>query len=405
MTWVGPVLFGVTVVGNTALWSASLNWWYGHALPRPLLQAIRQVHGFLVVALPAGLLLLTGLHPDAAFRLAATGAPWRLVAGYVGLCWFTGLVLLPLQTLRRNLRRRPSALASEGARIVDIAGALGYPPVGRGKYRHLARLPGNQLFSVEFSERTLCLPRLPDALDGLTILHVTDLHLCGTPDLPFYKQVMDRCAEWEPELVAVTGDVVDSGRHHRWIMPVLSRLRWQRAGFAIVGNHDAWHDANLVRRRLRRVGFQVLGNSWQTVQVRGQPIVVIGNEWPWFTPAPDLRGAPDNLFRLCLSHTPDNMPWARAHQIDLMLAGHNHGGQIRFPVIGSVLVPSRFSRRYDCGTFEEPPTVLHVSRGLAGQHPLRYHCRPEVTLLTLRPAPVRRARPERSGLAFVATGR
>jgi predicted MPP superfamily phosphohydrolase len=78
------------------------------------------------------------------------------------------------------------------------------------------------------------------------------------------------------------------------------------------------------------------------------------------------------------------MPWARRHQIDLMLAGHNHGGQIRLPLIGSILVPSRFSRRYDCGTFFEPPTLLHVSRGLGGQHPLRYNCRPEVTRITLR---------------------
>jgi predicted MPP superfamily phosphohydrolase len=67
-----------------------------------------------------------------------------------------------------------------------------------------------------------------------------------------------------------------------------------------------------------------------------------------------------------------------------MLAGHNHGGQIRVPFFGSILVPSQFSRRYDCGTFHEPPTLLNVSRGLAGQHPLRYFCRPEVTRITLR---------------------
>jgi predicted MPP superfamily phosphohydrolase len=70
--------------------------------------------------------------------------------------------------------------------------------------------------------------------------------------------------------------------------------------------------------------------------------------------------------------------------MDLMLAGHVHGGQIRFPIVGSVLVPSRYSRKYDCGTFDEPPTLMHVSRGLAGQHPLRYNCRPEVNLLVLR---------------------
>ena len=87
---------------------------------------------------------------------------------------------------------------------------------------------------------------------------------------------------------------------------------------------------------------------------------------------------------LLVSHTPDLIGWARRNDFDLMLAGHNHGGQIRFPLVGSVLVPSSYGRRYDCGTFDEPPTVLHVSRGLAGQHPLRFHCRPEVTKIVLR---------------------
>jgi predicted MPP superfamily phosphohydrolase len=112
--------------------------------------------------------------------------------------------------------------------------------------------------------------------------------------------------------------------------------------------------------------------------------VVIGHEGPWLRPAPDLSDCPEGPFRLCLSHTPDNLRWARRAGIDLMLSGHVHGGQIRFPVFGSVLVPSLYGRRYDCGTFDAAPTLLHVSRGLSGEHPLRYGCRPEVTLFTLR---------------------
>ena len=67
-----------------------------------------------------------------------------------------------------------------------------------------------------------------------------------------------------------------------------------------------------------------------------------------------------------------------------LAAGHVHGGQIRLPGVGSILVPSRYGRRYDCGLFDESPTLLCVSRGLGGEHPLRYLCRPEVILLTLR---------------------
>src|SRR5437660_644687 len=83
-------------------------------------------------------------------------------------------------------------------------------------------LPHNQCFQVEFTEKTIALPQLPDAWDGLTILHLTDLHLCGTPDRAFFHYVMDRCMQaGVPDLIAMTGDVVDSEWHHRWIVPVL----------------------------------------------------------------------------------------------------------------------------------------------------------------------------------------
>jgi predicted MPP superfamily phosphohydrolase len=78
------------------------------------------------------------------------------------------------------------------------------------------------------------------------------------------------------------------------------------------------------------------------------------------------------------------MAWAKRQRIDLVLAGHVHGGQVRLPPFGSILVPSRCGRRYDHGAFEEAGTLLHVSRGLSGEHPVRYNCVPEVTLLTLR---------------------
>ncbi len=184
--------------------------------------------------------------------------------------------------------------------------------------------------------------------------------------------------------MALTGDVVDSNWHHRWIVPILGRLRWHVAAYAILGNHDAWRDPTLIRRRLRRVGLRVLGNGWEQVMVRGEPLVVVGHEGPWFHPAPDLRDCPAEPFRLCLSHTPDNLAWARRQRMDLVLAGHVHGGQIRLPLLGSVFVPSRHSRHYDCGTFYAPPTIMHVGRGLAGQHPLRFFCKPEVTRIILK---------------------
>jgi predicted MPP superfamily phosphohydrolase len=85
-----------------------------------------------------------------------------------------------------------------------------------------------------------------------------------------------------------------------------------------------------------------------------------------------------------LSHTPDHLAWARSHHVHLMLSGHNHGGQVVLPIIGPVYSPSLSGCRHAGGEFFEDPTLLVVSRGLAGRHPLRLGCRPEITKLVLR---------------------
>ncbi|MEM7479130.1 MAG: metallophosphoesterase, partial [Planctomycetota bacterium] len=84
------------------------------------------------------------------------------------------------------------------------------------------------------------------------------------------------------------------------------------------------------------------------------------------------------------THTPDCIPWARENQCDLMLAGHTHGGQMRLPLIGPLLAPSLYGSAFASGVFYLKPTLVHVSRGIAGTHPLRLRCPPEISLLTLR---------------------
>jgi predicted MPP superfamily phosphohydrolase len=380
----GLLLFAGACVGHLTLFVRAINWCYGTILSKFWNHLARLFLALLAVAGPAAFWWFHGFAVPAALAGFPESAGALLLAAYLIVCLVVGFGVLPLLTLRRCLRQPPALLESNHTETLDVAAELGYKPGGHGKHHLLALLPGNEVFRVDFAVRTLRLPQLPAAWDGLTILHLSDLHMCGTPDRDFYRRVMERCNAWNPDLIAMTGDVVDGKRLHRWIVPVLGRLRCRVAAFAILGNHDSWLDAPLIRRRLRRIGMHVLGNGWEQIDVRGRPLVVIGHEGPWFEPEPDLSACPADVFRLCLSHTPDNIGWARRHGIELMLSGHVHGGQIRFPVLGSVFVPSRFGRRYDCGTFHEPPTLLHVSRGLGGEHPLRYNCRPEVTLLVLR---------------------
>jgi predicted MPP superfamily phosphohydrolase len=99
---------------------------------------------------------------------------------------------------------------------------------------------------------------------------------------------------------------------------------------------------------------------------------------------PSFDAVPDDIFRRLLSHTPDNLSWARRQGVDLMLAGHNHGGQVLLPAIGPVYSPSVNGCRYSSGVFSSDPTLMFVGRGLSGKHPLRIGATPEVSRLVLK---------------------
>lgn len=382
---IGYALFFAAWVGHSALWLVGLNILYSQPLDRTFLKLVRLAVGVIVFGFPFFLWAVAGLDL-LAVSLGNLSSGSLVLQLYLAQCFFITFWAIPMATLVRLLRRRPPQLAAKQSEVVDVARDLGRKPVGRGHYWPVALLPGNQLFQVEFTELDLRIPDLPPAWDGLSILHLSDLHLHGTPNREFHERVIERCRAWgRADILAVTGDLVDSDTHHRWLMRLLHPLEWTEAGFAILGNHDFHRNPERVRRRLRRLGMTVLGNRWVAVPIRGVPMTAIGHEGPWFRGTPDLSDCPADPFRLLLSHTPDNIGWARRNNVRLMLSGHVHGGQIRLPLFGSLFVPSKYSRRYDQGVFWEPPTLLSVTRGVAGKEPLRYNCRPEVIRLVLRP--------------------
>ncbi len=115
---------------------------------------------------------------------------------------------------------------------------------------------------------------------------------------------------------------------------------------------------------------------------------------PWLGPLPDLSTCPggegdDWPLRVLLAHTPDQWPWAVQNDFDLMLAGHTHGGQVCLPLVGPIFCPSNAGVEMASGVFYKLPTVIHVTRGVSGEFPLRWNCPPEVANLILRgPRPI-----------------
>jgi uncharacterized protein len=377
------LIFLLAWVGHGYLLMLSLNVAYSQPVHRKILKVMRLTWGLLLVAGPPAFGLIVGFDLMALRDQSIESTSYLLPFVYTRVCWLAGIAFLTV-TAVRLVRRRPSVVLDERTETVDVAKELGHRPVGNGKYRRIAAVGINDLFRVDFTTLTLRVPDLPAAWDGLTILHLSDLHFYGTPGREYYDFVIRRCvADGTPDLLVVSGDIIDGQEYLDWIEPVLSPLKWDVAAIAILGNHDWWQDFAGVRKQLAALGMHVVSNRWEAIDVRGERLVAIGHEGPWFRPPPDLAGCPAG-FRLLVSHTPDNIGWARSHDCRLMLSGHNHGGQIRLPLIGSMFVPSRYSRRYDMGTFHEPPTILHVNRGLAGKEAIRFRCHPQVTRITLR---------------------
>jgi predicted MPP superfamily phosphohydrolase len=392
------------LVGHVAITVWLFNRLHALGWPRPVVKTLEK------------LLLLTAIVV-LAFLCAGRALPTflaSLVFAYSILCSLAALATIPLWLIPKLLEKTPAALLSNDTALIDVEKRLGFRPIHGPEASLLAAIPGNELLKIAVQKKTLHLPNLPPSLDGLTIAHLTDLHMTGQLGREYYETIVDETNALEADLIVITGDILEREHCLPWIAPTLGRLKARHGKFFILGNHEQrLHNTAPLRSALTTVGLTDLGSKCELLAIHGTQILIAGTERPWFgcdpeiphfaicnlqssaTPhsalrAPQLPDAgpsphpPAPSFRLLLSHTPDQLPFARRHHFDLMLAGHNHGGQIRLPYLGALITPSFYGSRYSGGLYDAAPTLLHVSRGLAGIHPIRLNCPPELPLLILK---------------------
>jgi uncharacterized protein len=310
----------------------------------------------------------------------------RIAFGYAIVCNFVTWVILPVDLIARRLRQTPAGVK---CRVETVA--LETPPegphawVGTGKHNWMLRLRGNESLTLQTSTCEVILPDLPPTFGTLRVLHLSDLHFARCYDRGYFEAVADAAAEWPADLVLFTGDLLDDEATLDWTVPVLGKLRGRLGQFAILGNHDVIHRPGRVRRALRSAGYNILDGRWTRIEDAGRSIALGGTSAPW-GPALNPDDRPPADATIVLSHTPDGFPRiASWGTVDLILAGHNHGGQIRFPGIGPLVMPSLHGRRFDRGFFRRGRTLMELTQGIGGKHPLRYGCPPEIVRLVLSP--------------------
>jgi predicted MPP superfamily phosphohydrolase len=241
------------------------------------------------------------------------------------------------------------------------------------------------------SRLELSCPTLPEALDGFTILHLSDPHLEALP--AFGPSVLSELESLEADIAVVTGDfqidedLTDLDRTMHLVRPLIAAMRTRLGIFATLGNHDSWR----VVDPLEALGVRMLINEHVIVGEgeRALQLVGIDDVHTFFTEdAVEAVQSADGGFRVLLAHTPEIAGLAAAAGYGLYLAGHTHGGQVCLPNGRPLLTGLDTHQDLASGHWQIGAMHGYTNRGLGvASTPLRINCPAEIAILRLRAAP------------------
>ena len=314
----------------------------------------------------AGVLLASALLAPAAMfarRLLRPPASDRLTwIGMLFMGLFSSLLVLTLLRDLVLLAARlgaplPEGLAAASAAAVPLL-ALAFSAIGYANARRTARVVRVRI----------PLQGLDPALEGFRIVQITDIHVGPTIKQHYLQAIVDRVNALQPDVVAITGDLVDgSVAELRAHVAPLAGLHARHGVFFVTGNHEYYSGVHGWVAELTRLGIRVLHNEHVVLQHGGAPLVLAGV--PDFSghhfdtahgsdPAAALRGAPAHAPRELLAHQPRTAAAAAQAGFDLQISGHTHGGQF---LPWTFFVP--LQQPYTAGLHQLGRLQVYVSRG------------------------------------------
>ena len=246
--------------------------------------------------------------------------------------------------------------------------------------------------TIELNRITIFSKDLPSAFSGYKIAQISDLHNAqfGNENAMLIRLLK----EASPDIIVITGDIVDSTHTDMDTAIAFVRDIVEIAPcYYVTGNHEAWlgSDYNELENALIEEGVIVLHDEAVTLEKEGQAIQMIGVDDPDFSyiAADKIISAKlehiniTQEFTIMLSHRPELFDSYVENEIDLVLSGHAHGGQVRIPLIGGLIAPNQgLFPKYDAGVYSEGNTTMVVSRGIGNSViPIRINNRPEIVLI------------------------
>ncbi len=250
---------------------------------------------------------------------------------------------------------------------------------------------------IDVPERTVAIADLPSGFRGLRIAQLSDIHLDEYTEPFFLERVVRHVNSLAPDVVLLTGDFVTRGsltfvaaNHAAQRCAEILRTLQCPERYAVLGNHDVTVGALLVTRSLEAQGIPVMRNRFISF-LRGGDRLWLGGTADPGTDRPDLDlsvPAHPKGPVILMAHAPDYADTVVAHprgaNVSLMLSGHSHGGQIRLPFVGPLVLPP-MGQKYVEGPYRLGHMQLYVNRGIGTVGlPFRLNCPPEITILTLQ---------------------
>lgn len=252
--------------------------------------------------------------------------------------------------------------------------------------------------ALELNTYTIKSEKLPESFSGYRIAHVSDLHNAemGKDN----GKLLAMLREAEPDIIAITGDFIDSRYTN---IEIALRFAEEAIKIApcyyVTGNHEARvSEYSIMRSKLSELGVTVLSDERIELEKNGQSISILGVDDPSFQTdylfgdaqtvmrtKLQALASENGVYTVMLSHRPELFDTYVEGGIDLVLSGHAHGGQFRLPLVGGLVAPNQgLFPKYDAGLYTTGKTNMIVSRGIGNSIiPFRFNNRPEVVLIEL----------------------
>lgn len=236
---------------------------------------------------------------------------------------------------------------------------------------------------------------IPASFNNLKIVFFADIHHGLFFSKNRVKELVEEINAMNPDIIFAGGDFVGNYlfENPKYIEPCFSELKNLKAKFGVfgvLGNHDIWTDKELSLAEMEKTGIVYLGNKGQWLKKNGEKIK-IGGVKDFYEDVQDISDVvgdvSENDFFLLLSHSPDYVEEIDNDKIDLVLAGHTHGGQMTFFGLWAPVTSSRYGQKYRTGFIETPDTKVLVTNGVGSILPIRFFARPQINIINLKITP------------------